>query len=50
MHKAAFLSHAENVKTLIELGASPNYRDVIGLTPIYYNMLTNDSKDTVSVV
>uniref|UniRef100_A0A8R1UGW6 Shn-1 n=1 Tax=Pristionchus pacificus TaxID=54126 RepID=A0A8R1UGW6_PRIPA len=48
MHKAAFLSHAENVKTLIELGASPNYRDVIGLTPIYYNMLTNDSKDTIT--
>ncbi|GMT13608.1 hypothetical protein PFISCL1PPCAC_4905 [Pristionchus fissidentatus] len=48
MHKAAFLSSVENVKTLVELGASPNYRDVIGLTPIYYNMLTNDSNDAVA--
>ncbi|GMS83942.1 hypothetical protein PENTCL1PPCAC_6117 [Pristionchus entomophagus] len=48
MHKAAFLSSVENVKTLLELGASPNYRDVIGLTPIYYNMLTNDSNDGIA--
>ncbi|GMR36196.1 hypothetical protein PMAYCL1PPCAC_06391 [Pristionchus mayeri] len=48
MHKAAFLSSVENVKTLLELGASPNYRDVIGLTPFYYNMLTNDSNDGVA--
>lgn len=26
LHKAAFLSMTENVKTLLELGASPNYR------------------------
>lgn len=32
MHKAAFLSVADNVRTLLELGASPNYRDLIGLT------------------
>ncbi|UMM18067.1 hypothetical protein L5515_014307 [Caenorhabditis briggsae] len=48
MHKAAFLSSFENVKTLIELGASPNYRDPIGLTPLYYNMLTADSNDQVA--
>ncbi|CAI4232535.1 unnamed protein product [Auanema sp. JU1783] len=48
MHKAAFLSSADNVKTLLELGASPNYRDPIGLTPLYYNMLTTDSNDTVA--
>ncbi|CAJ0945471.1 unnamed protein product, partial [Mesorhabditis belari] len=47
MHKAAFLSSVENVKTLLELGASPNYRDPIGLTPLYYNMLTTDSNDLV---
>ncbi|KAE9550115.1 hypothetical protein FO519_006675 [Halicephalobus sp. NKZ332] len=48
MHKAAFLSIAENVKTLLELGASPNYRDPIGLTPLYYSMLTTDSSDAVA--
>ncbi|CAJ0587098.1 unnamed protein product, partial [Mesorhabditis spiculigera] len=48
MHKAAFLSSVENVKTLLELGASPNYRDPIGLTPLYYNMLTTDSNDLVA--
>ena len=48
MHKTAFLSSLENAKTLIELGASPNYRDPIGLTPLYYNMLTTDSNDQVS--
>uniref|UniRef100_A0A1I7WVT6 PDZ domain-containing protein n=1 Tax=Heterorhabditis bacteriophora TaxID=37862 RepID=A0A1I7WVT6_HETBA len=45
MHKAAFLSSLDNVRTLIELGASPNYRDPIGLTPLYYSMLTADSND-----
>uniref|UniRef100_A0A912M3P2 SH3 and multiple ankyrin repeat domains protein 3-like n=1 Tax=Haemonchus contortus TaxID=6289 RepID=A0A912M3P2_HAECO len=48
MHKAAFLSSCENVKALLELGASPNYRDPIGLTPLYYNMLTTDSNDQVA--
>lgn len=43
MHKAAFLSLIENVKTLLELGASPHYRDLIGLTPLYYNMITQES-------
>uniref|UniRef100_A0A8R1DUZ3 PDZ domain-containing protein n=1 Tax=Caenorhabditis japonica TaxID=281687 RepID=A0A8R1DUZ3_CAEJA len=50
MHKAAFLSSFENVKTLIELGASPNYRDPIGLTPLYYNMLTSDSNDQIAEI
>ncbi|VDM67292.1 unnamed protein product [Strongylus vulgaris] len=50
MHKAAFLSSYENVKALLELGASPNYRDPIGLTPLYYNMLTTDSNDQVGLL
>jgi SH3/ankyrin repeat-containing protein len=48
MHKGAFLSLADNVKTLLELGASPNYRDPIGLTPLYYCMLTPDSQESVA--
>lgn len=43
MHKAAFLSLIENVKTLLELGASSHYKDLIGLTPLYYNMITHES-------
>uniref|UniRef100_A0A914D2E5 Uncharacterized protein n=1 Tax=Acrobeloides nanus TaxID=290746 RepID=A0A914D2E5_9BILA len=48
MHKAAFLGLLENVKTLLELGGSPNFRDPIGLTPLYYCMLTTDSQDGVA--
>uniref|UniRef100_A0AC35U778 PDZ domain-containing protein n=1 Tax=Rhabditophanes sp. KR3021 TaxID=114890 RepID=A0AC35U778_9BILA len=48
LHKAAFLSLTSNVKTMLELGASPNYRDPIGLTPLYYSMLTADSDSSVT--
>uniref|UniRef100_A0A1I8AU88 ANK_REP_REGION domain-containing protein n=1 Tax=Steinernema glaseri TaxID=37863 RepID=A0A1I8AU88_9BILA len=48
MHKAAFLSMVDNVKALLELGASPNYRDQIGLTPLYYSMLMADSNEAVA--
>lgn len=48
MHKAAFLSIVENVKTLLELGASPHYKDLIGLTPLYYNMITQESNILVA--
>jgi hypothetical protein len=40
MHKAAFLSLADNVRALLELGASPNYRDLIGLTVSSFNFLS----------
>ncbi|XP_046359225.2 SH3 and multiple ankyrin repeat domains protein 3-like isoform X1 [Haliotis rufescens] len=36
LHKAAGLGILENVKTLLDLGASPNYKDLRGLTPLYY--------------
>ncbi|VDP15738.1 unnamed protein product [Onchocerca flexuosa] len=48
MHKAAYWSLAENVNCLLELGASPNYRDQLGLTPLYYNMLQSTSKSSVA--
>lgn len=48
MHRASFLSLSENVRCLLELGASPNYRDPLGLTPLYYNMLKTDSKPEVA--
>lgn len=35
MHRAVEHRSLESVKTLLELGASPNYRDAKGLTPLY---------------
>lgn len=43
LHKAVFLSTHINVKSLLELGASPNSQDTLGLTPLYYCMLNADS-------
>jgi SH3/ankyrin repeat-containing protein len=48
MHKAAFLGAIDNIRALLELGASPNYRDPIGLTPLYYAMLTADANADVA--
>ncbi|VDM98401.1 unnamed protein product [Thelazia callipaeda] len=48
MHKAAYWSLTENVNCLLELGASPNYRDPLGLTPLYYNMLHSTSKASIA--
>jgi SH3/ankyrin repeat-containing protein len=48
MHKAAFCSMTDNVKALLELGASPNYKDPIGLTPLYYNLLSPESSPQVA--
>lgn len=35
MHRAVEKNSLEAVRTLLELGASPNYRDSKGLTPLY---------------
>ncbi|XP_071442143.1 SH3 and multiple ankyrin repeat domains protein 3 [Hetaerina americana] len=35
MHRAVERNSYEAVKTLLDLGASPNYRDARGLTPLY---------------
>lgn len=35
LHRAVERNSAEAVRTLLELGASPNYRDVRGLTPLF---------------
>nr|XP_027226662.1 protein shank-like isoform X2 [Penaeus vannamei] len=41
MHRAVQANNFEAVKTLLDLGASPNYRDSRGLTPLYYSVTHN---------
>lgn len=41
MHRAVEHKSLEALKTLLELGASPNYKDNKGLTPLYYTITTN---------
>ncbi|XP_064921619.1 SH3 and multiple ankyrin repeat domains protein 2 isoform X2 [Columba livia] len=36
VHKAARAKNQVTLKTLLELGASPNYKDSCGLTPLYH--------------
>ncbi|KAF2359527.1 Talin N-terminal F0 domain [Trinorchestia longiramus] len=36
MHRAVQADNLHGVRTLLDLGASPNYRDHRGLTPLYY--------------
>lgn len=42
MHKAVMKNNIEALQTLLDLGASPNYKDLKGLTPLYY-CVTNSS-------
>ncbi|KAG8200115.1 hypothetical protein JTE90_018905 [Oedothorax gibbosus] len=39
LHKAVERNNLEALKTLLDLGASPNYKDSKGLTPLYYTLL-----------
>ncbi|CAL1261269.1 unnamed protein product [Larinioides sclopetarius] len=39
LHKAVEKNNLEALKTLLDLGASPNYKDSKGLTPLYYTLL-----------
>ena len=38
MHKAVLKNNAESIRTLLDLGASPNYKDSKGLTPLYLSV------------
>lgn len=35
MHRAVTKNNAEAIRTMLDLGASPNYKDNKGLTPLY---------------
>uniref|UniRef100_A0A8D0B9C8 SH3 and multiple ankyrin repeat domains 2 n=1 Tax=Salvator merianae TaxID=96440 RepID=A0A8D0B9C8_SALMN len=39
LHKAARAKNQLTLKTLLELGASPNYKDSCGLTPLYHTAI-----------
>ncbi|XP_057667503.1 SH3 and multiple ankyrin repeat domains protein 2 isoform X3 [Diorhabda carinulata] len=41
LHRAVEHRSLEALKTLLELGASPNYKDNKGLTPLYYTISLN---------
>ncbi|XP_059486375.1 SH3 and multiple ankyrin repeat domains protein 3 isoform X3 [Neocloeon triangulifer] len=41
MHRAVEKNNFEAIKTLLDLGASPNYKDSKGLTPLYLSMNPN---------
>ncbi|KAG5896565.1 hypothetical protein JTB14_010394 [Gonioctena quinquepunctata] len=41
LHRAVEHKSLEALKTLLELGASPNYKDNKGLTPLYYTITLN---------
>ena len=36
MHRAVTKNSIEGLQTLLDLGASPNYKDLKGLSPLYY--------------
>ncbi|OQR73159.1 hypothetical protein BIW11_09915, partial [Tropilaelaps mercedesae] len=38
LHRAVEKNNLEALKTMLDLGASPNYRDSKGLTPLYYTI------------
>lgn len=42
IHKSALTSNSEAIKTLLDLGASPNYKDLRYLTPLYYAVTKDD--------
>ena len=41
MHRAVGTNNIEAVRTMLELGASPNYRDSKNLTPLYHSVTMN---------
>ncbi|CAN8022810.1 unnamed protein product, partial [Ixodes persulcatus] len=41
LHRAVERNNLEALRTLLDLGASPNYKDARGLTPLYYTVLWN---------
>ncbi|KAL1265129.1 hypothetical protein QQF64_003156, partial [Cirrhinus molitorella] len=45
LHKAACSKNQATLKTLLELGASPNYKDSRGLTALYHTAMVGGDTD-----
>ncbi|CAG5122612.1 unnamed protein product, partial [Candidula unifasciata] len=43
LHRAAIVGNTEAIRTLLDLGASPDSRDSKELTPLYYSVSNDDS-------
>ena len=48
MHRAVTTNNVETVRTMLELGASPNYRDSRSLTPLYQSCATVGSDPAIT--
>ncbi|CAG0888294.1 unnamed protein product [Darwinula stevensoni] len=47
LHRAVSRDNLPAVRTLLDLGASPNYKDLKGLTPLYYSVLNPSGEPLV---
>ncbi|XP_054716314.1 uncharacterized protein LOC129225825 [Uloborus diversus] len=43
LHKAVEKNNLESLRTLLDLGSSPNYKDLRGLTALYYSVVYNSN-------
>ncbi|GFX85530.1 SH3 and multiple ankyrin repeat domains protein 3 [Trichonephila clavipes] len=43
LHKAVEKNNLEALRTLLDLGSSPNYKDMRGLTTLYYSVVYNSN-------
>ncbi len=49
VHRAVSNQNSEALKTLLELGASANYKDAKGLTPLYTSVTANSNADATII-
>ena len=49
LSRAVSFNKYEAVKTLLDLGGSPNYRDAKGLTPLYLSVMGNTDPNITQV-
>ncbi|CAB4064249.1 SHANK [Lepeophtheirus salmonis] len=50
LHRAVTKNNSESVKTLLDLGASPNYKDGRGLTPLYHAVASSSDVNLVEML
>ncbi|XP_059079130.1 uncharacterized protein LOC131877469 [Tigriopus californicus] len=50
MHSAVMKNNCEALRTLLDLGASPNYKDAKGLTPLYLTVTQSSDVDLMDTL